>query len=538
MSPFDEIRTPHRRPCLLRARTESNVDSPAGKYGGSLTSDRHGHPLTAEGGGTHALDDRALTLDTPARLPGRCTGLHKANYDSTPSFSERPKGELLRSMQAFGIQNTNDVTMNVHRRRANTESPEPGVRRTKAEAMQGLPFSGQGADIDLMGGRRVRGMQESVYGAAGGPNDAKIELGAISIDHQFRRRQCTSVPPPSSACSSSRDSQHRIRAEDYANLLGRPEGMGKRSILLERSRRGQQNSPGASSRGNCSGGTSPGRGAATRSTAAGGSTSPGSGGGGAAASGPSANSGTPRTPQGAHSVSSAAAAGTSPLLRLVSRPSFKDDSPLPIHTEEESVSEGSVPAAALITALRDATRNTPAEAVWQTMLNDIEAKGPETAEGMSQHAEVFSKVSAVIDAATAAVASPSIVSRVGSPTSSMKGRCLSHPVLGVGRGTAASILGTSLSSASLMSEIMETEPRFSPTGLEKGANASTASTAAISFTSASSTSLASAVAAGAWAGEGVRGNAGQSECRSPQHQRARRSREEQWKARRRAAWVA
>jgi hypothetical protein len=58
--------------------------------------------------------------------------------------------------------------------------------------------------------------------------ETKTELCNISIGHQFRRRHFSAPPKTERSWSPRSYSDHTVRAEGYANLIGRAEGTGKR----------------------------------------------------------------------------------------------------------------------------------------------------------------------------------------------------------------------------------------------------------------------------------------------------------------------
>jgi len=218
-----EIRTLFRRPCLLRAIVESNIDAPEGKR--SPPPDRDTFPFSSETGGSNGIDHRALTLDAPARLSPRCSGLHKRGFDSTPQNEKSSKKEQIQTLQALGIYSNLcdlDLTMKLKPRDESVER----MRRTKIEELAGVPLSGKGANLEVVGGRRVSGFRELAEARDASDREGKLELHNVSIEHQFNRRHFSTSPVRT--CTSDGSSDHVVRAEGYANLLGRPEGNGRR----------------------------------------------------------------------------------------------------------------------------------------------------------------------------------------------------------------------------------------------------------------------------------------------------------------------
>jgi len=111
-----------------------------------------------------------------------------------------------------------------------------------------MPLSGSGADISLVSGRRCQGLSR---GRTVSPHEAKQKLGCVSIDSHMSRIGYGAKPPSSNFAWRGQvegrrerhgDFEHSLRAEGYAQLLGRPEGVGKRPTSLDsrRNARGLQ----------------------------------------------------------------------------------------------------------------------------------------------------------------------------------------------------------------------------------------------------------------------------------------------------------
>lgn len=93
-----------------------------------------------------------------------------------------------------------------------------------------MPLAGKGADIAILGGRRINHQSRDSSERQG-----KTELDSVSIVHQFERRHY-SAPPATNTAFPSSYSDHSVRAEGYARIIGRPEGTGKRRPQSARSR--------------------------------------------------------------------------------------------------------------------------------------------------------------------------------------------------------------------------------------------------------------------------------------------------------------
>lgn len=156
------------------------------------------------------------------------------------------KSQSLRALNALGIGFASDLDQ-ICKRGSMAESP--GSReRTKYQEKQGMPLSGSGACIDLVSGRRCQGLSS---GRTVSPHEAKKKLGCVSIDSHMSRMGY-GAKHPSSNCAwrgqvegrreRHSDFEHSLQAEGYAQLLGRPEGVGKRPTSLDsrRSARGLQ----------------------------------------------------------------------------------------------------------------------------------------------------------------------------------------------------------------------------------------------------------------------------------------------------------
>jgi len=253
------------------------------------------------------------------------------------------------------------------RRRFRAESAE-SQRRTHHEDLQCMPLSGRGADISLIAGRRMLGSGMCRERSAS-PLEGKIELDSVCISHQFQRRH-VSAPPEKTWCAPRRDFEHSTRAEVYAKLIGRPEGRGKRKA---------------------------------RPT-----------------------SSTPRTQQEFR------VRATKEPLFSVSRSNHETTElggslgELDGRLFEKLVEvvgplsrEGPAQSASLIAALREATRNTPAEAVWDSMLGVLTRPSEFMCKGTSSIASPMSSETAALDIETKVASRSSPISagakRIGSP---------------------------------------------------------------------------------------------------------------------------
>mmetsp|Transcript_63960 Transcript_63960/g.152539 ORF Transcript_63960/g.152539 Transcript_63960/m.152539 type:complete len:463 (+) Transcript_63960:122-1510(+) len=213
----------YRRPCLLRSLRESDVDAAQGRR---VTRAGYPHPGGVQGpppsenrhsprGGGQLPDRRAMHIDME---PG--FGMRKGRSRS-PSPSEQTKTESIQGWQVYGVGGDIDST----HKRGSVDTESNMLPRTKSEKLRALPA---GADIDLVQSRRrLSGRFRSPD--ACGPQERQ-DLSWVSIDHQFsRRRRPTSCPSRSESCDCSErraDFEHRVKAEAYAQLLDRPEGMG------------------------------------------------------------------------------------------------------------------------------------------------------------------------------------------------------------------------------------------------------------------------------------------------------------------------
>jgi len=211
---------------MTRMRSEAEIDSPTKRRGSPKPY--KGFPFTFGSGGSGAVDERALTIDSKPRMSPRCVGLHKGRVNRPADHEKPAKSDTVRALQAWGMGNNSDVDL-IEKKRSISGSPDPG-NRMKVEVLQAMPLSGSGADISLVGGRRIQGLE--MRNRAASPIEAKQRLDDISIEHQFRRRH-RSCPPPSLECKWQDDLEHALRAEDYAHLLGRPEGYMRPASMRE-----------------------------------------------------------------------------------------------------------------------------------------------------------------------------------------------------------------------------------------------------------------------------------------------------------------
>lgn len=223
-----EIRTPLRRPCMTRI-SEAEVDSPIKRRGSP--NPYKGYPFTFGSGGSGGIDERALTIDSGPRMSPRCVGLRKGNVNSPADHEKPTKSDTVRALQALGMGNNSDIDL-IEKKRSTSGSPTPG-RQAKVEILKSMPLSGRGADISLVGGRRIQGLE--MRDRVSSPREAKQRLDDISIEHQFRRRH-HSCPPRGSDCKWKDDFAHASQAEAYAHLLGRPEGVLRATSMREKPR--------------------------------------------------------------------------------------------------------------------------------------------------------------------------------------------------------------------------------------------------------------------------------------------------------------
>lgn len=461
-----DIKTPFRRTCLLRAVNESNVDMPDGKR--AAPSPRDGFPFAGPTGGGGPPDHRTITIDMPARLSPRTSGLHKGGVGSPRETEGRPpsRSEHLRTLQALGIANVSDVDYIPQRGRPVSVER---MKRTKWEELQGVPLAGRGADISILGGRKCRPLLEIARGRESTPKEAKTDLDSISIEHQFARRHF-SAPPPA---REGGNFEHALQAEDYANLLGRPEGTGKR-MYQSKSQRSLS-----------------------------------------------------RSQQPFHVDGRGMKEGIfeSPMRTQFGPPPDPPASPPPRE-------DATPPSPGLMAALRDAARNSPAEAVWDAM-RSIFAESPQLASVVdpSQVSQATAQALAVVGDGSPRRA----VQRATPP----KGRMDESPQRrgSPGRRSDGSAMNRNPSARSFMSASTTAETEKEGSASKAGGSLSVAS-------AASSTGGATPTQKDRYRPVRTRLNFGTSpslassngDCRSAQT--AEWLREEAWKARRRAAWVA
>lgn len=210
-----------RRPCLLRAVVESNVD--ALPKASCPPDAQRLSPELRPASQSPLLDSRTLTVDMPARLGA---GLHKGGFNIEHTASPQSKSERLRSLHALGVPTMNNEELFSRKARI-TSAQEPTRRRTKSDLLLALPVSAQGADIELVTSRRRQGFSSVQKSVAELSHNAKFNLGSIDIDQHFQRRHC-SAPPAPRHCDFRDNFEHSLRAEDYASVLGRPGGVGRR----------------------------------------------------------------------------------------------------------------------------------------------------------------------------------------------------------------------------------------------------------------------------------------------------------------------
>lgn len=230
-----------RRPCLLRAVVEANVD--ALPKASCPPEAQRLSPELRPTSQSPTLDSRTLTLDMPARLGA---GLHKGGFSVEHKASPQSKSERLRSLHALGIPAMNDDEL-VQRKARVTSAQEPMRRCTKSDNLLGLPVSARGADIGLVTSRRCQGFSGVQQSVAELSPQAKFNLGSIDIDQHFQRRHC-SAPPAPRHCDFKDNFEHSLRAEDYASVLGRPGGVGRRVPGRSRSKSPAVAAEGAASR--------------------------------------------------------------------------------------------------------------------------------------------------------------------------------------------------------------------------------------------------------------------------------------------------
>lgn len=471
MSLCDDIRTPLRRPCLLRAVQETNVDDSYGKFAptvGSHVPYAHSEGVTT--GNMGAPDSRSITLDMPAHLSPRCSGLHKRGF-GTPSSPEKDSNqEHLKALQGLGMDNFSDIEK-VQNWRPHDESAERR-RRTRVEDLQSMPTSGFGADIDFFRRRRNEdgaSFQNRLRTASRW--EEKNGLDCTSIAHQFRRRHFSAPPRSSSPWEKKGEEgfEHVLEAEKYADLIGRPEGTGK-NLSLKRSKSCRQRRPFHVDRGLKD----------------------------------SIFSSPPVSPRLAE-----------PYKLEGSRdyryaPDGHEFERLVDVLEPIAAAESPAQSVALIAALREATRNTPAKVVWDSMLTALEecpdmVSAKESQEvalpaGDEPPANLSVKVASVIAAVTDGSCTSPRGNRVGSP---MKNRSIA---------------------------CFEDSPKRSP----RNGSPSRYSPSVASLSTAADTGVGSSSVGSGGSSPSARQRARRTlDCRAADY-----TREEQVKARRRRAWVA
>jgi len=456
MALVGDIRTAHRRPCLLRAQVESTVDAHKTKQLQPAVRESTGSG-DSQSGIPQGPDERTLTLDMQAPLG---TGLHKGGGGFGHIERKLSRAETLASCQALGVDfRTANENMLTRRRLCSPENRE----RTKSEILQCVPLSGRGADITMLGGRRNLVAPEPDRDPAVLPNQAKMELGGISIDHQFRRRH-VSAPPKSGDCHINEDFEHSLRAQGYATLLCRPEGMGKRGRPQRaRSQRSLQ-------------------------------------------------------PPDEKDEQESCELSTSGVGR--ERVNSSDAKAPPLDTHQ------------LIANLREATRNTPSEKAWDQLLSALE-ESPQLFSPKAQEAlrslpveavqgVLANKVTATLAAMTGGTAPMS-----PRPSPCSKGRSLESPRKLSGQASFG-LQCRAASEASLMSATtVDTDGR-----LNGRTSSESSMTVGGSFSISAGTTSVGACSANC-SGVSQRRAPRRSQCQAQPHRE-----EEQWKARRRAAWVA
>mmetsp|Transcript_22868 Transcript_22868/g.52372 ORF Transcript_22868/g.52372 Transcript_22868/m.52372 type:complete len:467 (-) Transcript_22868:21-1421(-) len=226
----EHSRSPRR--CLLGFAQVNDIDAVEGRR---AQTQRPGYPFTHSSAGSGAPDRRTIHIDLARDPDAKRFGWRKGRLASSSPPPPQSKTASLQAMQAFGLDADIDLTQK--RRQVDRESN--AMQRTKSEKRVGLPVAGIGADLSLMTARRhFEGLPDSEVDSRQG----KVDLSFVSIDHQLQRRRPVSCPPPSSECHGDGEFAHRLRAEAYAQLLERPEGMGtpvtaslRQTLLLDRS---------------------------------------------------------------------------------------------------------------------------------------------------------------------------------------------------------------------------------------------------------------------------------------------------------------
>lgn len=203
-----DVHTACRRPCLLRAVVERDVDAVQKKA--SCWYEQQGHLARP------VLDKRAVTLDLPPRV---VAGLHKGGFNSERQHLAQFKGEQLRSLRALCVPTCSHEELITHKSRV-TLAPDCHQRRTKADTLSGVPLSGRGASIELISERHSRGTGYGKKSVAAVAHDAKVCLDTIDIDHQFQRKRCFEPSTPSH-CNFRDNFEHTVRARSYASVIGR-----------------------------------------------------------------------------------------------------------------------------------------------------------------------------------------------------------------------------------------------------------------------------------------------------------------------------
>lgn len=486
MATCTDVRTPFRRPCLLRAEVELNVDAPEGKRTAAAPFDANATGVVS--GGASAPDWRAVTLDMPARHPPRCAGLRKGAICGPTNQGKQTKTERSRAIQGLGIAETDMDLVMTRGRRCTSADSRPGV------GMQSLFGDEQ------MRGIRCEGLR--ARSRSPGPLEEKAKLDRICIDHQFRQRH-SSAPPEG---RSLRDAQkgtmrehfdHCVRAEEYANLIGRPEGAGKRRV------RPGSKSPRARKPFHVDRGLKDSLFASTW---------------------------VPFTDaqRGEGMISDETATGG----LLAGHDFFPQPEYPPLTGVAQNAPDTPAQTAALISALREATRNTPAESVCDAMLSALvespELFVPQTPEEPPQPA-LPARLAALLAANTSSETTEAKAPHMVSPMKNQSRFEESPQKIAIGRKGKSS-LGGSSSEHSLMSPSPSTDALSGGGSLSTSAGGGSLSVASTLALSASGGSL--------WL------PAGPSASPRPQSraisggQAVDWLRQEQLKARRRAAWVA
>jgi len=241
---IEDVQTYKRRPCLLGRPVESEVHLGGVGHRFGQPCQRPGFPFESTSlGSKPELDHRVVCLDLSVDNTSH-RGLHKGGYNRRVEHEPRSLRENIKTLSVFGVAHHEMYEIGTGRRRASSESPAPTTRFQ--DRYGGMPLGGQGADIDLVRGRR-QSLKESVIGSAHSPTNVSKHLATACIDHQLHRGrlnglatacsaddglQRTGSAPPAPWCErwTSKHvhhgpqgfSEHHLRSEAYGKLLQKP----------------------------------------------------------------------------------------------------------------------------------------------------------------------------------------------------------------------------------------------------------------------------------------------------------------------------